>query len=189
MRNATEISDIKSSPFNGVRCILQRMVERETLSDYVRRVMNEANLTYRQVEARAKGRITGGYVNDIVQRKTTNPSIEKLQALAKGLNRPEDEVISIAQKRVRPSDDKDFQQSLYYMLYEKSKNASPEKLSLVNGVLKMLTRELEDESSQNRLDTQHSVLNNKEKTKVTLPQIQDSNLIYKDTEIPKEQKR
>jgi transcriptional regulator with XRE-family HTH domain len=144
MNNATEISDIKSSSFNGVRCILQMMGNSESLSDFVRRVMHENGLTYRQVEARSKGRITGGYVNDIVQKKTTNPSIEKLQALARGLDRPEDEVISVARGNKKQSEDKDFQESLYYMLYEKSKTASPEKRKLINSVLKMINRELED---------------------------------------------
>jgi transcriptional regulator with XRE-family HTH domain len=145
MNNATDISYIKSDTVNAVRCILQRMGHKESLSDFVRRIMSEQNLTYREVEARAKGKITGGYVNDIVQKKTTNPSIDKLKALAKGLGRPEDEVMSIARGSVKPSEDKEFTESLYFMLYEKAKDASPEKKEFIKSILKMIDRELDED--------------------------------------------
>lgn len=148
MRNATDISDtISSSPYS-VRCILQKMDKRERLSDFVRRMMHEQGLTFRQVEARAKGAITGGYVNDIVKEKTTNPSIEKLRALAKGLNRSEDEVVWVARGTKKPSEDPEFKQSLFYLIYEKSQSASPEMKMVINRFLKMIDRELEEEAEK-----------------------------------------
>jgi transcriptional regulator with XRE-family HTH domain len=55
------------------------------LSRYVRRVMKEKGLRQRDVELRSGGKITDGYVADILSGDAKNPSIEKLKALATGL--------------------------------------------------------------------------------------------------------
>jgi transcriptional regulator with XRE-family HTH domain len=71
----------------------------EDLSDYVRRVMKENGVSYRDVEeiAEKKGfHISNGYVSKIVSRAATNISVEKLRALSAGLNRPEEEVFAVA---------------------------------------------------------------------------------------------
>lgn len=71
----------------------------EDLADYVRRVVKEAGVSYREVEETAKKKgfhISNGYVSKIVSRAAVNLSIEKLCALAAGLNRPEEEVFAVA---------------------------------------------------------------------------------------------
>jgi transcriptional regulator with XRE-family HTH domain len=121
------------------------MMKKETLGDYIRRVMNESDITFRELTIRSKNEISGAYVNDIIKGKTSNPSVDKLKALAKGLNRPEEELFEIARGTTKPSEDAEFKQSLYYMLYEKSKTASPQKRELIKSVLRMIDRELDDD--------------------------------------------
>jgi len=68
----------------------------ETLSEYVKRVMAEKRLTLREVARLSGGRITQGYVGGIVQGLHTNPSVEKLKALAAGLGVDENEAFRVA---------------------------------------------------------------------------------------------
>ena len=83
-----------------ITCISMPMKQSqaEDLADYVRRVVKEERLSYRDVEARAKKKglnITNGYISRIISRSVDNPSVNKLKALAVGLNRPEEEVFAI----------------------------------------------------------------------------------------------
>ena len=68
----------------------------ETLSEYVKRVMTEKRLTLREVARLSGSRITQGYVGGIVQGLHTNPSVEKLKALAAGLGVDENEAFRVA---------------------------------------------------------------------------------------------
>lgn len=68
----------------------------ERLSVYVRRIMAEKNLTFSDIEIRSRKLITGGYVGDIVAEKTTNPTVDKLKALARGLGVSADEIFDVA---------------------------------------------------------------------------------------------
>src|SRR5215471_17605963 len=68
----------------------------ETLSEYVKRIMSEKRLTLREVARRSGNRITQGYVGGIVQGLHTNPSVEKLKALAAGLGVDENEAFRVA---------------------------------------------------------------------------------------------
>lgn len=58
------------------------------LSEYVRDVVSKKNLSSYDVEKRSRKQISFGYVNDIINEKTDNPSVKKLQALALGLPFP-----------------------------------------------------------------------------------------------------
>lgn len=71
------------------------MNQTEDLADYVRRIINEKELTLRQVEERSGGAITHGYVSKILSRAVTNLSVDKLKALAKGLGIPEEELFAV----------------------------------------------------------------------------------------------
>lgn len=66
------------------------------LSRYVRRVMKQKGLTQRDVESRSEGKITDGYVADILSGDAKNPSVEKLKALAHGLGVDLHEIFDIA---------------------------------------------------------------------------------------------
>jgi transcriptional regulator with XRE-family HTH domain len=71
----------------------------ETLSQYVDRVMKEKNLKALDVEARAAEcgtKITDTYVSNIVDGINTNLSVEKLLALANGLDVDKVELFKVA---------------------------------------------------------------------------------------------
>jgi transcriptional regulator with XRE-family HTH domain len=57
----------------------------ESLSQYVKRVIEEKGLTLHDVELLSGKRITDTYVSNIISGEASNPSIDKIQALARGL--------------------------------------------------------------------------------------------------------
>ena len=84
-------------------CFNAYMNRDEDLADYVLRVINESGSTHNEVEQRAKRKglqISQGYISKIISRAATNISVEKLRALAAGLNRPEEEVFAVARGQV-----------------------------------------------------------------------------------------
>ena len=62
-----------------------RRLGKEELADYVSRVIKQKQLKLRDVERRAGGEITNGYVSGIINNRIKNISLEKLKALARGL--------------------------------------------------------------------------------------------------------
>ena len=73
-----------------------RRVGKEKLADYVRRVMKQKQLKLRDVERRSGGDITNGYISGIITGRINNLSLEKLKALAKGLDVDVHELFSAA---------------------------------------------------------------------------------------------
>jgi len=59
---------------------------REDLSRYVKRIMSQKQLKVRDVELRSAGQISNGYVSGIMSGSVTNLSIDKVKALAQGLD-------------------------------------------------------------------------------------------------------
>jgi transcriptional regulator with XRE-family HTH domain len=58
----------------------------ETLGSYVKRVLQQKQLKLRDVERRSQGQITNGYISGIMNDKIKNFSLDKLKALAAGLD-------------------------------------------------------------------------------------------------------
>lgn len=56
------------------------------MSEYVARIMKEKNLKVIDVQRRSGGKIADSYVTNIVEGTAKNPTIDKLQALAAGLD-------------------------------------------------------------------------------------------------------
>ena len=80
-----------------------RKIGNENLGEYVKRVIKEKDLKLRDVERRSGGQITNGYISGIINGKITNLSVEKLLALAKGLDVDEHEIFSAAIGEARKS--------------------------------------------------------------------------------------
>jgi transcriptional regulator with XRE-family HTH domain len=70
--------------------------EVETLSQYVKRIMEEKHLKVHDVEVRSGKGIADAYVANIVNGLARNPSVDKLKALAVGLGEPEEDVFLVA---------------------------------------------------------------------------------------------
>lgn len=73
------------------------IVERaDTLAGYVARVLKEKRLSRRDVQVMSGWKITDAYVGSIINGRARNLSVEKLQALARGLGVDEDEIFTVA---------------------------------------------------------------------------------------------
>ena len=77
----------------------------EALRAYLRQYLLANPVTGIEIEERSGGRITDGYVSDIVSGKTKRPSAEKLQALADGLGLDGAELYKIAVGYKQPPED------------------------------------------------------------------------------------
>lgn len=69
--------------------------ETQTLSVFVRKVMESKGLTARKVEEKSGNLISHSYVNKIKNGDSTNPSPSHLQALAKGLGESEELIFAL----------------------------------------------------------------------------------------------
>lgn len=67
-----------------------------TLGEYVSRIVSEKDLSYRAISKVTKGRISPSYMGKIISGDIQSPSIESLQALAKGLGVAEEEIFRVA---------------------------------------------------------------------------------------------
>jgi transcriptional regulator with XRE-family HTH domain len=95
----TEMVRILTSENSKQSGVQKNHDQNEDLADYVSRVVSKEGIAYREVVRRAKRKghqITHSYISRIVSRAAQNPSIDKLRALAAGLNRPEEEVFAVA---------------------------------------------------------------------------------------------
>ena len=72
------------------------MKTKESLPEYVARIMNEKGLKPLDVEKLSRRLISDSYVQAFISGASANPSIEKLQALARGLGVNEDELFDVA---------------------------------------------------------------------------------------------
>ena len=68
----------------------------ETLDHYLARIIKEKQLRQREVQENSGGQITNGDIRRIMAGKADNPSVRKLQALARGLSVDEEEVFRVA---------------------------------------------------------------------------------------------
>lgn len=127
--------------------IIFKPMKLESLESFVRRVMREKNLKPGDVQRRSKGRVSDSYIGNILSGQARNLTVEKLKALAVGLGVDEEELFSVVRGSKKPIDDEGFRESLYFMLYEKSKTASVDKKKLIDSVLRMLHKEIEEDLS------------------------------------------
>ena len=82
----------------GNSVIVAGMKRKETLRQYIERLRLEQNppWTYADIANQSRGAITSNYVGMMARGEVTNPTIDKIAALAAGLRRPEMEVYAVA---------------------------------------------------------------------------------------------
>ena len=110
----------------------------ETLAQYVDRIMKEKNLKSWDVEARsiaAGNRIADSYVDNIVKGITTNPSVEKLNALADGLGVDKIEIFKVASGIEDPEDS--WTPETLLKAFEKMLHLTPKEIKQVKKILKI----------------------------------------------------
>jgi len=124
---------------------------RPTLSEYVRQVMREENISQRHLVERAERRgfkITQSYISQIISGAASNVTIEKLQALAAALNRPEEELFDIA--RGGKTDPRVLSDAVVTSLLAKFSRLPEEDKNEMTILLKALDREIEDRLRKNK---------------------------------------
>jgi transcriptional regulator with XRE-family HTH domain len=126
-----------------VKCSKHRGVsnERENLGDYLRRVINEKNLTYRQVAERSGGRISHAAISDIISGKTKEIKSSTISALAKGLGVSEEEIFAVIRGK-SPTDDPDYKNWKYAALFDDAKKLSPEQMRQFETIMDIARREV-----------------------------------------------
>ena len=75
------------------------MKPKESLRDYVRRVIAQKGLSHVKVAERARKLghdLSPGTVNTVIQATVVSPKVSTLQALAAGLGEPEDDLFALA---------------------------------------------------------------------------------------------
>ena len=112
--------------------------KKEALSDFVRRIRSEKNLSLMNVNRRSGGHIAGSYVSRIENGYILNVTPKKLRALAKGLGVSEDEVFAMA----RGSDALDIDADLAALLqkYEALPKEHRDELRIL---IKVIDREID----------------------------------------------
>lgn len=115
--------------------------ERENLGDYLRRVISEKNLTYRQVAERSGGRISHAAISDIISGKTKEIKSSTITALARGLGVPEEEIFAVIRGK-SPTDDPDYKNWKYAALFDDAKRLTPEQMEKFENIMEIARREV-----------------------------------------------
>jgi len=122
---------------------------REELANYVRNVIHEKRLSYRKVADRARRagyKLSHTTVSEVVNGADTSFGIETLQAVACGLEVPEEEVINRARGAVKASPS-EYRRRLTDQLYAEINQASPEKAQYLEWLIRsLLGQEKPDEN-------------------------------------------
>ncbi len=116
------------------------MNKAESLQEYVLRVLHEKRLTCAEVERHSGRAISDSYVWHITAGQYRSLTVEKLQALARGLDVPEDEVFAAARGC---SNLDQFEHSDFALLYRKYLSLSEQDKQGVDELLNSLRREIE----------------------------------------------
>ncbi len=115
------------------------------LSRYVRAKMRGRGLTQREVELRSGGKITDGYVADILSGAARNPSVEKIAALAVGLGVDMHEIFDIASRPFRQDVDEQHTanglQILPFLEMVLTIAESPDLIRILEEIVKLLPEE------------------------------------------------
>ncbi len=115
-----------------------------TLSDFILRVVSEDDVTYQDIVRRAEKKgftITHSYISKLVSGVASNISVEKLRALAAGLNRPEEDVFAIARGGRTEEKIKNGAASMMFFKYSQLSDTDKEALG---PLIRALDREIEE---------------------------------------------
>ena len=104
---------------------------KETLGQYVDRIMRQKKLTIRDVEKRCDKKLTHSYVARIVKGKVKNPTLATMLALAKGLDEDLYQVVAVASGQ--PFQKKQIVDPLYLLALMQKAILNPELLDVIDG--------------------------------------------------------
>lgn len=120
-------------------------IGRETLSEYIKRVVKQKDLKLRDIERNSEGKITNGYISGIVNGKITNLSVDKLRALALGLDVDAHDVFAAAlgevRHKIRSLSNKSTPNAQWLIEVMQEILASPELTNLVDELVHLSRKE------------------------------------------------
>jgi transcriptional regulator with XRE-family HTH domain len=114
----------------------------QALSEFVRAVMNEKGLNYRQVAERSGGLISHTTVFDVVNLRSKDVKATTLRGLAKGLGVSDDEIFSVARGK-SPTDDPEYKNWKYATLFDNAKQLTPEQMVKFENIMEIAQREVD----------------------------------------------
>lgn len=135
-KNAAALTG-KYSKQNGVS------TERESFADYLRRLISEKNLRYRQVAERSGGLISHAAISDIISGKTREVKASTITALAKGLGVTEEEVFAAYSGKKPVTDSPEYKNWRYAALFDDSQKLTPEQMTKFETIMEIARREVE----------------------------------------------
>jgi hypothetical protein len=121
------------------------MKRRETLSDFVLRIMREKGISNVKVSKRARALgadLSPAFVQTVIQKSTESPGVQKVKALALGLGEPEDLLFEIARGR-QLSDESWFKGSVFATMANEFRRLSDADKRELLPTVEMLKREIE----------------------------------------------
>ncbi len=115
------------------------------MSEYVKRVVKQKDLKLRDIERNSEGKITNGYISGIVNGKITNLSVDKLMALALGLDVDAHDVFAAAtgelRHKIRSLSDKSVPNAQWLIEIIQEILASPELTNLIDELVHLSRKE------------------------------------------------
>ncbi len=139
---------------NYIRLVPMRKAE--SLKAYVCRMLKEKRLTLKEVERRSQQTISATYVSNILNNRTSNLTIEKIKALARGLGVSPQEIFAILQGNCA-SERQGFKQSLLATLYHKYTALSSKSKGEMRVIMELVDREIDKRHLRNlRLSVQRN---------------------------------
>lgn len=120
----------------------KRPPKAKTISEYVRRVLDENELSQHDVERRSQGRITNSYLSKLLSGSATNLTVEKLKALADGLGVSHAQIAEVAFE-LKGSLTQDREEEEFKALFERFRHLSAEQKSELRVLIEMVDHEID----------------------------------------------
>ena len=129
----------------------------ESLTQYVTRLMEEKRLSLQDVAERSQQQISKAYLCDLLHRRTANPTITKITALAAGLGVPPEEVFAVLEGEAR-AEKRNFENSIFSVLFEQYKKLTIENKSELSLLLNVLDCEIDKRQMQQLRNPNNNVI-------------------------------
>lgn len=115
--------------------------QNESLADYTRRIMDEKNLTFREVERLSDGKILAASVNKLINGHIEDVRVSSLVALARGLGVPP---YLLLQKHLQDETlYEDASKERFASMFHKYNQLSPEEQASLDNLLEVIDSELD----------------------------------------------
>ncbi len=123
----------------------------ENLPQYVARVLKEKQLTLQEVAQRSRQKISKAYLCNLLHNHSSNPSVEKIKALASGLGIQPQEIFAVLEIQSIDAN-RSFHGSIFAALYYKYKRLSDDSKKELALLLSIVDREIDKRQMQQLRD-------------------------------------